>query len=125
MPLDDGGFPIAGIDRPLTYQDIVDGTTETWAIGQVTDQLGPWIAAGPSTLRNTIWNATDADQPGFRGPVQQGGYFATLDGWVDFVDVQSLGEKDFQTIGGRRDRTPVFDLRSHRHPTLDAWQKSR
>jgi len=80
---------IIGFDRGLSIDEIVDGTSNTLIVGEVTDG-GPWFAGGTGTARRIddwIRNKTWSQHPG-------GGNFVLADGSVRFIgsntDLQTL-----------------------------------
>jgi len=80
---------IFGFDRGLRMDEIVDGTSNTLMVGEVTDG-GPWFAGGAGTARRIdewIRNETWSHHPG-------GGNFVFGDGSVRFLSSNT----DLQTL---------------------------
>lgn len=83
---DDGPFPLVGA-KAVDVPGITDGTSRTLGVGQVNDELGPWIAAGPSTSRRLFHPSEPAPEPAFGSRYKGCAYFATSDGFSFFMDM--------------------------------------
>ncbi len=74
--------------NPLkTIPQISDGTHNTLAIGQVSQELGPWIAAGNSTARFIRHPNDIGNSPNFGGVDSDAAFFVFCDGSVKFIDL--------------------------------------
>jgi BlaR1 peptidase M56 len=100
---DDGAFDKVGVG----VRDITDGTVMTLAVGQIHSDLGPWLAAGPSTARYAYPPEGSQGNPSFGSQFKQGWFAATGDASTWFVDAQRANGKGLQLLVQRNDRTPV------------------
>lgn len=123
-PFDNGAFPMQGKKTHLTFAEILDGTVATLAVGQIQNELGPWIAAGPSTARHLFHPAAEAKLPTFGSEHEGAAYFAYLDGSVYFFDMAAIDREQFGFLAGRNDRVHV-DVSERRFPNASAWKKSK
>jgi hypothetical protein len=89
---DDGAFPlgtsIAIYDPTGTKKQIADGTVNTLAVGQISDNFGPWIAAGLATSRYMYHPIEGTDQPSFGSQYENACHFAKCDGSLSFIDLR-------------------------------------
>jgi hypothetical protein len=77
---EDGAFPG---EKGLKLADITDGTVSTLGIGQVNEDLGPWIAEGRSTARQ-LFEATKEMPASFGSDYGKGAMFATVDSMAGY-----------------------------------------
>ncbi len=106
--LDNGPFPLKA-DSPLFIKDIKDGTINTLSVGQIHEELGPWIAAGGSTARHVIHPEVEAADGlvGFGSPHRGGGYFSNCDSFVYFFDFAAVSPDLMYGLSGRNDQIGV------------------
>jgi hypothetical protein len=76
--------------------EITDGTSVTAAIGQVRDQPGPWIAAGPATVR-AMRPTLNGDSLTFGSHHEGGLHLGFADGTVRFIS-QSVPARTLQAL---------------------------
>ena len=109
----DGAFPG---DTGLKLSDIEDGTVNTLAMGQVIEDLGPWIAEGLSTARQ-VHAPTDKD-PGTFGSryYKSGCYFAFCDSFPCFVKFDQQANAALQLLASRADGIPARSFTSIKNP---------
>ena len=119
---DSGSFPLT--DQQLTFADIADGTIYTLGVGQVSQQLGPWIAAGTSTSRYNFHPTAAADQPRFGGRHEGGAYFATMDGYCFFLDLAEIDPQRLQFASGRFDNKEAA-LNDFRFKSATEWKAAK
>ena len=94
----DGAFP--GEDK-VALQHLTDGTVHTLAIGQVSENLGPWIAAGTATSRFLSRYDERNGAPGFGGAVPGTAFFALCDGSLRLVDLRASIESGLRALTTR------------------------
>jgi hypothetical protein len=105
---DDGAFPEAGGIAILHGKaTIADGTSNTLALGQIQDRLGPWTAAGLSTARH-VYHPTDGPTVStFGGRFDGGCYFANCDSYAYFLDVAKTPARTLYALTTRDGREIV------------------
>ncbi len=105
----DGAFPGK---RGLKIAEIEDGTVNVLAVGQVIDDLGPWIAEGLSTARQV--HAPTGKFPGTFGSRyhKSGCYFAFCDASSPFMIFDKKANNVIQKFAIRNDGDPVLEARS-------------
>lgn len=79
---------------------IADGSVNTLAFGQISEQLGPWIAAGHSSSRHAYHQSDIFTDPTF-GSGQIGSYFVTCDSSAFFLDVDKTDVETFHALATR------------------------
>jgi hypothetical protein len=121
---DNGAFPL-GNRKEITYGDITDGTSTTLAIGEIYQNLGPWIAAGPSTARFVVPSSAGNKIPSFGSQYKGCAYFANCDGSTYFFDMEQTHEKILRFLAERADWNVVHSDDYYRYPTFSDWKKSR
>ena len=94
----DGAFPG---DNKIAFEHISDGTSKTLAIGQVSENLGPWIAAGEATSRFLYHHDEQHGAAGFGGPIPGIAFFAICDGSLRLIDLRASTESGLQAIATR------------------------
>lgn len=100
---DNGVFNQVGV----RFSKVTDGTAKTLAIGQIHSELGPWLAAGPSTARYAYPPDASAGHPTFGSQFKPGWAAATADTTPWFVDTERADGKGLQLLVQRDDRTPI------------------
>ena len=122
---DNGAFPE---DGGITYEpgpkSISDGSVNTLAVGQIHSQLGPWIAAGPSTSRHVYHPSDDSKVPSFGSRHEGGCYFANGDSYVYFLDLRKTPAVVLRDLAGRSDGTLIDHHKLPRYRTAVEWKAS-
>lgn len=122
--LDDGMFPLTG-KTELSIPDIVDGTIQTLAVGQVFTTPGPWIAEGPSTARFLEHPSIKQQDGGFSSSHPGAAYFAIGDGSTAFLDLSASKPEALYEFARRDDEKMLsIDDISHYKTALE-WKKAR
>ncbi len=121
---DDGAFPLVGAEK-LAILDIKDGTSNTLGVGQIHDQLGPWIAAGSSTARRALHPKAKPQEPTFGSQYEGCAYFATCDAAPFFLDMASTDRDVLTKVATRSGRELVQYSELSRYRKVSNWQKSR
>lgn len=119
--LENGAFPLQ--DAELHIPDISDGTNRTFAAGQIHEQLGPWIAAGPATSRYVFHPAMKHKEPRFGSQHKQSAYFANCDAFCYFLDLGKADQQSLRIAAGRYDGQRS-SFRGVRFPHATAWKKA-
>jgi RNA polymerase sigma factor (sigma-70 family) len=122
---DNGAFPEKGgvyAADPTGQKDIIrDGTSDTLAIGQVAETLGPWIAAGSSTSRFLH----DPNSPDFGSRYGQAAFFANCDASVIFLDLKETDYAILKAFTTRAGGEVIQDSdRSERYKSVEQWKKA-
>ena len=91
-----------GYDRGLRFLDVTDGTSNTIGAMEVNKDVGPWIAAGRSTLRSLTAKPYINGPDGLGGATPAGMNVLMLDGSVRFIsrDVDPSVLEAMSTIAG-------------------------
>ena len=84
-----GAFP--GEDG-MKFNDFTDGTSNTLGIGQIAEELGPWIAGGTATSRQLV-HPWDGLTPTFGSQYENGCYFANCDSASYFLVLEETPEE--------------------------------
>jgi hypothetical protein len=121
---DNGAFPLAS-GKEIAIGDITDGTSNTLAIGEIYSNLGPWIAAGPSTARFVFPVSAGDKNPSFGSQYKGCAHFANCDGFAYFLDMARTNERVLHFLAQRDDGQIVSGDDYYRYPTVSAWKKSR
>lgn len=122
---ENGAFPLTRERTTLTFADIKDGTSNTLAVGQIHEQLGPWIAAGAPTARHAYHPSVEHKQPKFGSQYEGAAYFANCDGSAYFFDVASVDRQTLWALAGRFDRKITSDAERHRYPSASDWKVAK
>jgi hypothetical protein len=99
---------------------IEDGAVNTLALGQISEQLGPWIAAGHSTSRHVYHQNDTFTAPTF-GSGQLGCYFATCDSFAFFLDVDKTDADTFHALATRAGGEVILPNLVARYKTRKEW----
>ena len=118
---ENGPFPFNDVEVGMV--DINDGTVNTLAIGQIHEQLGPWIAAGTSTSRYTFHPSLKHNEPRFGSQYKQSGYFANCDAYCYFLDLGRVPPTSLKWASGRSDGK-IIDLEEFRFSNAMEWKKA-
>ena len=104
-----GAFPgennVALYSSDPSIDSVSDGTSRTLAIGQISENLGPWIAAGEATARY-LSRHEEKRSGGFGGAVRGTAFFARCDASLNFVDLrasEAVGLRALATRAGNDD----------------------
>jgi hypothetical protein len=109
----DGAFPG---DAGLKIADIEDGTVNTLALGQVINDLGPWIAEGLATARQA--HAPTDKHPGAFGSLyhKNGCYMAFCDASARFMIFDEKTNAVLQWLAARNDGELANGFTSVKNP---------
>lgn len=125
---EDGAFPLSTevfIGDPTgKKQYIMDGTIYTLAVGEVHDDLGPWIAAGSATSRHLFHPSEHDKSASFGSQYEGAAYFAKCDGSVEFIDLTRsapAGLLALTTRAARDEKLIVGNVRSYQ--SASDWMK--
>lgn len=122
---DDGAFnETEGITYLNAEKIIADGTVNTLAFGQISDQLGPWIAAGTSTARYAYHPSDQFTAPTF-GSGRLGCYFVNCDSSAYFLDVDKTDAETFHALATRAGGELVDMNRLARFQTRGEWKRAK
>ena len=119
--LNNGPFPLDG--KELSVAEI-EGTSKTLGAGQIHSELGPWIAAGPSTCRNMVHATAKAKVAGFESQHEDGCYVANCDAYCYFLDLRTVDADRLNAAAGRRDGQND-SLDGHRFANVMDWKAAR
>ena len=110
--------------KELTIKDFPDGTSVTLAIGQIHDNLGPWIAAGTSTARFVYHPSDRNGKPSFGGPHVGCAYVANCDGYAYFLDMKRTDKKILRFMTERADGEFVNMNDAFHYANSAEWKKA-
>jgi hypothetical protein len=120
---ENGAFPEKGnvyVLDPTGKKDVIgDGTSTTLGIGQVTEALGPWIAAGSSTSR-----FLDGPNSPFGSRYGRAAYFANCDGFVFFLDLDATDSSILKAMVTRGGGEIVNNADIKRYRSAKEWKKA-
>lgn len=85
LPVNDPKAGMFGYNRVTRFQDVLDGLSNTLMVGEVRDNLGPWAAGGPGTIRPLTDKPYINGPNGFGSRTPGGAHFLLGDGSVRFV----------------------------------------
>ena len=119
--LDNGAFPLDGTEVNVAE---IEGTTKTLGAGQIHSELGPWIAAGPSTCRNMIHASVKVETAGFESQHKDGCYVANCDAYCYFLDLRTVNADRLNAAAGRRDGQDD-SLDGHRFQNVMEWKAAQ
>lgn len=95
----DGAFPG---EEGIKLSEITDGTVNTLGIGQINEDLAPWIAEGRGTARQ-LFAATNDMPASFGSDYGQGAMFATVDSMVGYFEISKSTMPTLQKMAQRGD----------------------
>ena len=122
--LDNGCFPNENRSVHILH-DIPDGTVFTIAIGQVHENVGPWIAAGSSTSRWLIAHSENRLQSlSFSSDADQAAYFATMDGYSFFLDLKATPAETLRRLAAANDRR-LIQVPESRYQSREEWSRDQ
>jgi len=122
---ENGAFPLTRKGTTVTFADIKDGTSNTLALGQIHEQLGPWTAAGAPTARHAYHPSVEHKKPRFGSRHEGAAYFANCDGFAYFFDMASVDVDALRFLAGRFDREITSDAERHRYSSATDWKEAK
>lgn len=124
---DDGAFnETVGITFLRSGDDertIADGTSATFAIGQINDELGPWIAAGFSTARHVYHPSDVFMAPTFGSHYDGGCYFVNCDSYAYFLDIDKTPARTLHALATRAGGELIMGVAQYK--TAAEWKAAR
>ncbi len=123
---DDGAFTDKEDLTIIGGKDIIDdGTVNTFALGQVKSDLGPWTAAGNATARYVYHYSDDFDQPTFGSEYDGACYFANGDSYAYLLDVDNISAEILHALATRSGGEIIYDdeLKQYRFLNAAEWKK--
>lgn len=94
---ENGAFPG---EKGISIADVTDGTVNTLGIGQIHNDLGPWIAEGLGTARQ-LFAATKESPASFGSRYGEGAMFATVDSMPGFFAINKKSMPILQKMATR------------------------
>lgn len=123
---DDGVFnETVGITFGNAEKVIEDGSSCTFALGQINDELGPWTAAGFSTSRHAYHPSDTFTAPTFGSQYVGGCYFVNCDSYAYFLDIDKTGARNFHALATRAGWESLDSSALPRFNTATEWKRSR
>ncbi len=123
---DDGAFnETVGVTYLKGDKIIADGTVNTFALGQVRDELGPWTAAGFSTARHAYHPSDSFTAPTFGSRYDGGCYFVNCDSVAYFLDIDRTGARTFHALATRSGGEFVDRSALPRYKSAMEWHRAR
>lgn len=105
LKVDDPGAGIFGYNRQTRLRDILDGTSNTIAITEASDDFGPWAQGGRSTIRGLTEEPYINGPDGIGSPFPGGMNAGFSDGSVRFIS-ENIDPEVFKALitirGGER-----------------------
>lgn len=81
----DKGAGLFAYDHPRRMRDVTDGTSNTIMIGEVSQNVGPWLQGGSATIRPFTQKPYLRGPDGYGGVYPGGAHFGLGDGSVRFI----------------------------------------
>jgi hypothetical protein len=120
---DDGAFnDTVGITFLNAEKTISDGTVNTLALGQIDNELGPWIAAGFSSARHAYHKSDAITAPTFGSRYDGGCYFVNCDSYAYFLDIDNTGAKNIHALATRAGGELLDSSALPRYKTAMKWK---
>ena len=119
---DNGIFPK---DKAVKISEIIDGTSHTMAVGQVHDELEPWIAAGPFPSRFVYHPSDKPNQPTFGSQFGDAAYFAFGDAAGHFLDMGELLPSTLYALATRDGMDYFSGDDVNRYPSAVEWKAAK
>ena len=85
LPIGADGVGIFGYNRTTRIRDILDGTSNTMAVSEVSQSHGAWAAGGKPTIRALVNKPYIGGKDGFGGDTPDGCNVLFADGSVRFI----------------------------------------
>jgi type II secretory pathway pseudopilin PulG len=85
LPVNDPKAGMFGYNRVTRFRDVLDGLSNTLMVGEVREDLGPWAAGGPGTIRPLTDKPYINGPNGFGSRSVGGAQFLLGDGSVRFI----------------------------------------
>ena len=105
LKVNDPGAGVFGYNRKTRFADITDGTSNTIAITEASDDFGPWAQGGRSTLRGLTEEPYINGPDGIGSPFPGGMNAGLTDGSVRFIS-ENIDPEVFKALitirGGER-----------------------
>ena len=106
LPVSSPRAGVFGYNRKVRFRDLVDGASNTMAVTEASDNTGPWLQGGPSTIRPLTKRPYVNGPDGIGGPSPGGINVLMADGSVRFVS-EDVDPKLFERLITINDGNPV------------------
>ncbi|HTI50696.1 MAG TPA: DUF1559 domain-containing protein, partial [Planctomycetaceae bacterium] len=106
LPVTDPRAGAFGYNRVTKLVDIKDGTSNTLLVTEASGNFGPWIAAGPATIRSLTKKPYINGPDGIGGPFKGGVHAALGDGSVRFIS-ENIDPKIFEALSTINGGEPI------------------
>lgn len=106
LPVVDPRAGAFGLNDPRTLADFRDGTSNTLLVTEASGQFGPWIAAGPATLRSLTRQPYINGPDGIGGPFKGGVHAAFADASARFIS-EKIDPKIFEALSTINGGEPI------------------
>jgi hypothetical protein len=123
---DDGAFnETVGVTFLNGNTPIDDGSVNTFALGQINEELGPWTAAGTATSRHAF-HPSDAVTAATFGSRHDGGcYFVNCDSYAYFLDIGKTDANHYYALATRAGYEPIDSSALRRFKNVKEWKRVR
>jgi len=123
---DDGAFnETVGVTFLNGNTPIDDGSVNTFALGQINEELGPWTAAGTATSRHAFHPSDAVKSPTFGGANDGGCYFVNCDSSAYFLAIDKTAVEDFHALATRAGWELIDSSALPRFKNVKEWKRVR